>query len=211
MKIRIFDILFSLLGLIILMPILIIIALLIKIDSKGPIIFKQARIGKNGAEFKLYKFRTMHVNSNNKQLLTVGNRDPRVTRLGYYLRKFKIDEIPQLINVLLGQMSIVGPRPEVKKYVDLYTPSQKVILSVKPGITDWASIFYSSENEILAKAENPEQLYIQEVMPHKINLNMHFIYNHTLKEYFRIIYLTILKISGKNIDINKYIYTTENT
>ncbi len=205
MIIRIFDILFSLLGLVILLPVIVIVSILIKLDSKGPVLFKQIRIGKDGKEFHLYKFRTMYNNSNNNRLLTVGNRDSRITRVGYYLRKFKIDEIPQLINVLLGEMSIVGPRPEVKKYVDLYTPSQKIILTVKPGITDWASIFYSNENEILEKAENPEQLYVQHVMPHKIGLNMHYIQNQSLKEYFQIIFLTLLKIGGKNIDINKYI------
>ena len=142
---RIFDIVFSISGLILLSPVLIVIAILIRFDSKGPVLYKQTRVGRNNKDFKLLKFRTMNPDSDSKGLLTVGGRDPRITKTGYYLRKFKLDEFPQLINVLYGEMSFVGPRPEVRKYVDLYTEDQKKVLDVSPGITDVASIKYKNE------------------------------------------------------------------
>ncbi len=192
--IRVFDFTFSLLGLIILSPFLLIIYILIVLESKGSGFFLQNRIGKNYKDFKLIKFRTMKANSEKLGLITVGGRDPRITRTGYWLRRFKLDELPQLINVLKGEMSVVGPRPEVKKYVDLYTEEQKNVLSIKPGITDYASIEYVDENVILGKAEDPDSAYINEIMPHKLQLNLKYINNYNIIEYFRIIFLTIYKI-----------------
>jgi lipopolysaccharide/colanic/teichoic acid biosynthesis glycosyltransferase len=167
---------------------------LILIDSKGGIFFTQNRVGKNNKDFKLLKFRTMKNNSEKKGQLTIGSKDTRITKIGYYLRKFKIDEIPQVLNVLKGDMSLVGPRPEVRKYVDKYSDYQKQVLNVKPGITDFASIEYFNENEILSKSENPEETYIQEIMPHKIELNLEFINNPSLKNYFLIISKTLKAI-----------------
>lgn len=154
----------------------------------------QKRVGKGGEDFSLVKFRTMKTNSDKKGLLTVGSRDARITKVGYFLRKYKIDELPQLINVLNGTMSLVGPRPEVRKYVELYNEDQKSILNVKPGITDYASIEYFNENDLLAKSDNPEQTYINEVMPAKIELNKKYIDNPTIVADFRIILLTLKKI-----------------
>lgn len=151
----------------------------------------QRRVGKNGKQFNLLKYRTMKKNSDKLGLLTVGDRDPRVTTLGRFLRKYKLDEMPQLFNVLKGDMSIVGPRPEVKKYVDLYTEEQRKVLQVRPGITDYASLSYIDENEILAASDNPEKTYIEEIMPAKIELNFKYIENRSLKEYFKLIFLTI--------------------
>jgi lipopolysaccharide/colanic/teichoic acid biosynthesis glycosyltransferase len=137
----------------------------------------------------------MVTDAENKGLITVGGRDPRVTRSGYFIRKYKLDELPQLINVLIGEMSLVGPRPEVRKYVDLYDEEQRKVLSVKPGITDYASIEYIDENELLAKSDDPERTYIDIIIPEKIRYNMKYIENSSVKEYFKIIFLTVLKIS----------------
>ena len=192
--IRFLDILFSFFGLIVLSPLLLIIWLLIVLTSKGGGFYKQIRVGKNGYDFKLYKFRSMRVDADKGSLITIGGRDSRITKVGYFIRKFKIDELPQLFNVLKGDMSLVGPRPEVRKYVDLYTDEQKKVLSVRPGITDYASIEYVDENEILGKAENPDDVYINQIMPEKRNLNMKYIENQSVKEYFKIILLTVFKI-----------------
>ena len=192
--IRFFDFILSLVGLVVLAPIFIVLAIWIKIDSKGPVFYKQVRVGQNGIDFGLFKFRSMVVDADKKGLITVGGRDPRITRSGYFIRKYKLDELPQLINVLLGDMSLVGPRPEVRKYVDLYTDEQQKVLSVKPGITDYASIEYMDENEILGKSSDPEKTYIEEIMPEKIKYNMKYINNKNLFEYFKIILLTVLKI-----------------
>ncbi len=191
---RLFDILFSLIGLIILFPFFIIIALLIIIDSRGGIFYKQLRVGKNNKDFYLFKFRSMTTDADKLGLLTVGGKDNRITKIGYYIRKYKIDELPQLINVLIGNMSLVGPRPEVRKYVDLYNEEQKKVLLVKPGITDYASIEYSNENEILGKVENPEQIYINEIMPEKLRLNLKYISERGLLTDVKIILKTIKKI-----------------
>ena len=192
--IRFFDFVLSLVGLVILAPIFIVLAVWIKIDSMGPVFYKQIRVGQNGKDFGLFKFRSMVVDADKKGLITVGGRDPRITRSGYFIRKYKLDELPQLINVLVGDMSLVGPRPEVKKYVELYTDEQQKVLSVKPGITDYASIEYMDENEILGKSTDPEKTYIEEIMPEKIKYNMKYIKNRSLIEYFKIIFLTVLKI-----------------
>jgi putative undecaprenyl-phosphate galactose phosphotransferase len=192
--IRFFDFILSLVGLVVLAPIFIVLAIWIKIDSNGPVFYKQVRVGQNGIDFGLFKFRSMVVDADKKGLITVGGRDPRITRSGYFIRKYKLDELPQLINVLLGDMSLVGPRPEVRKYVELYTDEQQKVLSVKPGITDYASIEYMDENEILGKSNDPEKTYIEEIMPEKIKYNMKYINNKNLFEYFKIILLTVLKI-----------------
>ena len=188
--IRLFDIFFSALGLIILFPFFIVFYLLIRIESKGGAFYIQERIGKNGKPFGLYKFRSMRIGSDAEGLLTVGERDNRITRIGYVLRKTKIDELPQLLNVLKGDMSLVGPRPEVRKYTDMYTEEQRKVLCVRPGITDYASIEYVNENELLSKADDPERMYIEKVMPDKIKLNMKYLEHYTVGEYFKIIFLT---------------------
>ena len=192
--IRFFDFVLSLVGLVVLAPIFIVLAVWIKIDSVGPVFYKQIRVGQNGKDFGLFKFRSMVVDADKKGLITVGGKDPRITRSGYFIRKYKLDELPQLINVLVGDMSLVGPRPEVRKYVELYDDEQNKVLSVKPGITDYASIEYMDENEILGKSTDPEKTYIEEIMPEKIKYNMKYIKNRSLIEYFKIIFLTVLKI-----------------
>ena len=190
---RIFDIISSLFGLILLAPFMIIIAILIKIDSKGPVFFKQVRVTKNGREFKIFKYRTMRVGSDKYSQITVG-KDSRITKVGDFLRKYKLDEIPQLINVLIGDMSLVGPRPEVPKYVALYTEEQREILKVRAGITDYASIEFSNENDILANETDPEKAYIEKIMPRKIELNKKYLSEISVMTDIKIILLTIKKI-----------------
>src|ERR1035437_540637 len=191
---RIFDIIFSLIGILILLPFFVLFAILIISDSGFPIFYSQKRVGRNGIDFPLLKFRTMKKGSDKKGLLTIGEKDSRITNSGYFLRKYKIDELPQLFNVLIGNMSLVGPRPEVRKYVEIYNAEQKKVLSVKPGITDYASIEYANENEILSKSENPEQLYINEVMPAKLKLNLKYIAEKSFVTDLEIIFKTIGKI-----------------
>ena len=190
---RIFDTTLSLFGLIILLPFMLIIAIFIKLDSKGPVFFKQVRVTKNGREFKIFKYRTMRVGSDKYSQITVG-KDNRITKVGAFLRKYKLDEIPQLINVLIGDMSLVGPRPEVPKYVALYTDEQKEILKVRAGITDYASIEFSDENDLLASEKNPEEAYIEKIMPKKIELNKKYLSEISVLTDIRIILLTIKKI-----------------
>ncbi|WP_462422739.1 sugar transferase [Fusobacterium pseudoperiodonticum] len=190
---RIFDIISSLFGLILLSPFMIIIAILIKLDSKGPVFFKQVRVTKNGREFKIFKYRTMRVGSDKFSQITVG-KDSRITKVGDFLRKYKLDEIPQLINVLMGDMSLVGPRPEVPKYVALYTEEQREILKVRAGITDYASIEFSNENDILANEADPEKAYIEKIMPRKIELNKKYLSEISVMTDIKIILLTIKKI-----------------
>ena len=189
-----FDIVSSLIGIILLLPFLLILWICIQLESSGGGFYRQVRVGKNGIDFRLWKFRTMQTGSDKKGLLTIGGRDSRVTRIGYYLRKYKLDELPQLINVLVGDMSIVGPRPEVRKYVNLYTTDQRKVLSVKPGITDYASIEYSNENELLSQSGNPEKTYIEEVLPAKLELNMKYINTMNMGIDIQIILSTIKKI-----------------
>lgn len=188
--IRFLDFWFSLLGILILLPLFVILYLLIVIESRGGGFYIQNRVGKNGIDFKLLKFRSMRTGSDEKGLITIGAKDPRMTKTGGFIRRFKLDELPQLFNVLKGDMSLVGPRPEVRKYVDLYTPEQRKILNVRPGITDYASIKYVDENSILGLANDPEKVYIKEIMPNKIALNMRYIKHRSIKEYFRVILLT---------------------
>ena len=191
---RIFDIVLSLIGITVLLPFFFLFAVLIILNSGFPIFYLQKRVGKNGIDFSLLKFRTMKKDSDKKGLLTIGENDSRITTIGRFLRKYKIDELPQLFNVLMGDMSLVGPRPEVRKYVDMYSAEQKKVLSVKPGITDYASIEYANENEILSKSENPEQLYINEVMPAKLKLNLKYIAEKSFVTDLEIIFKTIGKI-----------------
>ncbi|HMQ67511.1 MAG TPA: sugar transferase [Ignavibacteria bacterium] len=191
---RIFDIIFSSAGLLLLLPVFIVVAIIVKLDSKGPVFYKQSRVGKNNKDFRLYKFRTMDPDSDKKGLLTVGGKDPRITRSGYYLRKFKLDELPQLINVLIGEMSFVGPRPEVRKYVDIYTEEQIKVLDVSPGITDVASIKYRNENELLEKADDPEKYYIEIIMPDKIDLNLEYINQRSVFKDVKVILKTLTSV-----------------
>lgn len=190
---RIFDFIFSCLGILILLPFFLIILVLIKIDSKGPAFYVQKRVGKDNKDFDLLKFRTMRPNSDQKGLLTVG-KDTRITRIGHFLRKYKLDELPQLFNVLIGKMSFVGPRPEVRKYVREYSIEQLQVLSVRPGITDLASIRYSEENSLLAHQQNPEQFYINTILQDKLKLNLEYVRNNSLYMDVKIIFLTALKI-----------------
>lgn len=192
--IRFFDIVFSMIGLILLSPLFMILYLMIRLESKGGGFYTQERMGKDGLPFRLYKFRSMQTGSDKKGLITIGEKDNRITRTGYFLRKYKLDELPQLWNVFIGDMSLVGPRPEVKKYTDLYTDEQRQVLKVRPGITDWASIKYVDENKILGEAKEPDEAYVTLIMPNKIKLNMVYINHQTLGEYFKIIFTTFKEI-----------------
>lgn len=193
--IRFFDILFSFLGILLLSPVFLILYLSICLESRGGGFYRQLRVGHYGEDFYVYKFRSMRIGADKQGLITVGGRDPRITRIGYFIRKYKLDELPQLFNVLKGDMSLVGPRPEVRKYVDLYTEEQREVLSVRPGITDYASIEYVDENTILGQADDADKAYVELIMPDKIKYNMKYINNHSLKEYFKIIFLTFWSIA----------------
>jgi len=186
-----FDIIFSFLGLTVLSPLFLLLAVWIKLDSRGPVFYRQVRVGRYNRDFRIFKFRSMRVGSDKGSLVTIGGRDPRVTRSGYYIRKFKLDELPQLINVLIGDMSFVGPRPEVRKYVDMYTTEQLHVFDVRPGITDEASIAYRNENELLATAADPERFYIETVMPDKLRINLQYVQNHSLWGDIKLIFKTL--------------------
>lgn len=172
---RIFDILASGFGLLVLSPVFLIMAIWIKLDSNGPVFYRQVRVGRHNKDFRIFKFRSMRVGSDKGSLVTIGGRDPRITRSGYFIRKFKLDELPQLINVFVGDMSLVGPRPEVRHYVDFWTEEQMHVLDVRPGITDPASIKFRNENELLEKAEDPEKYYIEVIMQEKIKLYLEYV------------------------------------
>lgn len=191
---RIFDIVASGIGLIILSPLFVVLAVWIKTDSKGPVFYRQIRVGKDNKDFRLFKFRSMRPDSDKLGLITVGGRDPRVTRSGYYIRKYKLDELPQLINVFKGDMSLVGPRPEVRKYVDLYTTDQLRVLSVRPGITSLASIRYRNENEILASAKDPDKTYVEQVLIDKLNIDLQYIDNASFVGDLKLIFITLKEI-----------------
>lgn len=194
---RIFDIVMSGLGLICLSPLFLVLAVWIKSDSAGPVFYRQIRVGRGNKDFRLFKFRSMRPDSDKLGLITVGGHDPRVTRSGYYIRKYKLDEFPQLINVFVGDMSLVGPRPEVRKYVDLYTPEQLRVLNVRPGITSLASIRYRNENEILAKAEDPDKAYVEQIMPDKIAIDLEYVENASLTNDIKLIFRTFGEIIRK--------------
>lgn len=188
---RIIDIIVAVLGLLMLAPVLIVTSFLIKCSSPGPVLFKQERMGLNGKSFKIIKFRSMVVGAENSGRQITVNNDPGITKLGKYLRKYKIDELPQLYNVLKGEMSLVGPRPEVRRYVDMYSEKQLELLAVKPGITDYASIEFRNENEILALTDNPEQVYLEIIMPYKLKLGLRYINDMSLLTDLKIILLTL--------------------
>lgn len=188
---RAFDVIASGLGLIVLSPVFLILALWIKLDSKGPVFYRQTRVGKGGKDFKLFKFRSMRPDSDKGRLITVGGHDPRVTRSGYYIRKYKLDELPQLINVFKGDMSLVGPRPEVRRYVDLYDDRQRRVLDVRPGITSLASIRYRNENEILAEADDPDKAYVEKVMPEKLEYDLEYVENASFWNDIKLIFSTL--------------------
>ena len=176
---RVFDIIASGLGLFILSPLFLILAIWIKLDSNGPVFFRQLRVGRYNKDFRIFKFRSMREGSDKGSLITVGGRDPRVTKSGYWIRKFKFDELPQLFNVFVGDMSLVGPRPEVRHYVDYWTPEQMHVLDVRPGITDPASIRFRNENELMEEAEDPEQYYIEVIMQEKLKLYLEYVEHHS--------------------------------
>lgn len=191
---RIFDIVVSFIGLFILLPIFLVIAIVIKLNSKGPVFFRQVRVGKGGKEFRIFKFRTMVVDAEKKGMQITVDGDNRITKPGKFLRKSKMDELPQLINVLIGDMSFVGPRPEVPKYVEMYDKNQRSILKIRPGITDIASIEYRDENFLLAKSVDPEQTYIRDIMPKKIELNVIYIKKLSVIRDIKLIFKTICAI-----------------
>jgi len=176
---RLFDIVTSGLGLIVLSPLFLMLAIWIKLDSKGPVFYRQVRVGYKNNDFRIFKFRSMRVGSDKGSLVTIGGRDPRVTKSGYWIRKFKLDELPQLINVFVGDMSLVGPRPEVRHYVDYWTPEQMHVFDVRPGITDPASIKFRNENELMETADDPEKYYIEVIMQEKIKLYLEYVNKHS--------------------------------
>lgn len=184
-------------GLIVLSPLFLILAIWIKVDSRGPVFYRQIRVGLGNKDFRLFKFRSMRPDSDKLGLITVGGHDPRVTRSGYYIRKYKLDEFPQLINVFIGDMSLVGPRPEVRKYVDMYTPEQMRVLSVRPGITSLASIRYRNENDILAAADDPGKCYIEKIMPDKLAIDLEYVEHANLWNDIKLIFSTFKEIIAK--------------
>lgn len=191
---RLFDIIASSIGLVILSPVFLLLALWIKCDSKGSVFYRQVRVGRGNKDFHLFKFRSMRTGSDRLGLITVGGRDPRVTRSGYYIRKYKLDELPQLINVFIGDMSLVGPRPEVRRYVDLYNPEQMRVLEARPGITSLASIRYRNENDLLASSDNPNRTYIEQIMPDKVAIDLGYVENATFANDIKIIFRTFAEI-----------------
>ena len=191
---KLFDIVSSGIGLLCLAPVFVVMAIWIKLDSRGPVFYRQTRVGRYGRDFRIFKFRSMRVGSDKGRQITVGERDPRITRSGYFIRRYKIDELPQLINVFLGDMSIVGPRPEVRKYVDLYSEEQRKVFQVRPGITDLASIKYRNENELLSQVDDPDTYYIDVIMPDKLAINLEYIRHQSFMGDIKIIFNTLFKI-----------------
>ncbi|NQT76962.1 MAG: sugar transferase [Bacteroidetes bacterium] len=191
---RLFDIFMSLAFMLILLPVFIIISIRIIIDSRGGIFYLQSRVGKNNRDFRMYKFRSMRPESDTLGLLTLGNHDPRVSRAGRFLRKAKLDELPQMLNILKGDMSFVGPRPEVRKYVELYSAEQMKVLNVRPGLTDYASLEYIDEDELLGQSEDPDRVYITEIMPAKLELNMKYVREQSFTTDLSIMIKTFRKI-----------------
>ena len=187
---RLFDIAASGCGLLVLSPILLLVAIWIKMDSRGPVFYRQVRVGYKNKDFRIYKFRSMRIGADKGSLVTIGGRDPRITRSGYFIRKYKLDEMPQLINVFIGDMSLVGPRPEVRHYVDYWTPEQMHVLDVRPGITDPASIKFRNENELMGQAENPEDYYINVIMQDKIKLYLEYVKDAAFMYDLKLIFKT---------------------
>lgn len=191
---RLFDIIASGIGLLILSPLFLVIAIWIKLDSKGSVFYRQVRVGWHNIDFRIFKFRSMRVGADKGSLVTIGGRDPRVTHSGYWIRKFKLDELPQLINVFIGDMSLVGPRPEVRHYVDYWTPEQMRVLDVRPGITDPASIKFRNENELMENAEDPEKYYIEVIMQEKLRLYLEYVEHHSFLGDIGLIFKTFWTI-----------------
>ncbi len=191
---RLFDIVASGVGLLLLSPLFLLVAIWIKLDSPGPVFYRQVRVGRYNRDFRIFKFRSMRVGADKGSLVTIGGRDPRVTRSGYFIRKFKVDELPQLINVFIGDMSLVGPRPEVRHYVDYWTKEQLHVLDVRPGITDPASIKFRNENELLEKAEDAEKYYIEVIMQEKLRLYLEYVENHSFWYDIKLIFQTFAAI-----------------
>ena len=194
---RLFDMVASGCGLLVLSPVFLFLAIWIKLDSEGPVFYRQVRVGRNNKDFRIFKFRSMRVGSDKTGLITVGGHDPRVTRSGYVIRKYKLDEFPQIINVFIGDMSLVGPRPEVRKYVDMYTPEQMHVLDVRPGVTSLASIRYRNENELLEKAENPDQYYIDVIMQDKLAIDLAYVKKASFLYDIKLIFHTLWEIITK--------------
>lgn len=184
-------------GLLVLLPLLAILTVWIKLDSAGPVFYRQIRVGRNNRDFRLFKFRSMRVGADKHGLITVGGHDPRITRSGYFIRKYKLDELPQLINVFIGDMSLVGPRPEVRKYVDMYTPEQMHVLDVRPGITDMASIRYRNENELLETVDDPDKYYVEVIMQDKLRINLEYVARHSFWFDIKLIFQTFSEIITK--------------
>ena len=191
---RLFDIIASGLGLLVFSPLFLILAIWIKLDSTGPVFFRQVRVGKDNKDFKIFKFRSMRVGSDSGSLVTIGGHDSRITRSGYIIRKYKFDELPQLINVFIGDMSLVGPRPEVRHYVNYWTPDQMHVLDVRPGITDPASIKFRNENELMEKVEDPEKYYIEVIMQEKLKLYLQYVEHHSFFNDIKLIFETFAVI-----------------
>ena len=202
---RLFDVVCSFFGLLVLSPLFVFLSLWVGLGSKGGVFYKQKRVGRFNKDFTLYKFRSMRVGADKKGLLTIGGKDSRVTKAGFFIRKYKLDELPQLLNVLKGDMSFVGPRPEVRKYVDMYTERQLKVLDVRPGITDLASIKYRNENDLLATADNPEQYYIDFVMQDKLALNLQYIETRSFFGDIKLIFRTILMSSSVKYSLSNSI------
>lgn len=188
---RLFDIVASCIWLIVLSPLLLAVAIWIKLDSKGPVFYRQVRVGRYNKDFRIFKFRSMRMGSDKGSLVTIGGRDPRVTRSGYFIRKYKLDELPQLLNVLLGDMSLVGPRPEVRHYVNYWTAEQMHVLDVRPGLTDPASIKFRNENDLLGAVEDPEAYYINVIMQEKIKLYLEYVENASFWYDLKLLFKTL--------------------
>ena len=193
---RFLDLVLAFIALVVLMPVFLLVAIIIKLDAHGPVFYAQKRVKRGNVDFLIFKFRTMHVNADKLGLLTTSSRDPRITRVGYYLRKYKIDELPQFFNILIGDMSFVGPRAEVRKYVEYYTPQQMKVLDVKPGLTDFAVLeFYSREEELLkSNMANYENVYIDYILAEKNKLNLKYIDHISFFTDIKILFLTFWKI-----------------
>lgn len=185
------------LGLIVLSPLFLILAVWIKLDSPGPVFYRQVRVGRHNKDFRIFKFRSMRVGADKGSLVTIGGHDPRITRSGYLIRKYKLDELPQLINVFVGDMSLVGPRPEVRHYVDYWTPEQMHVLDVRPGITDPASIKFRNENELMGQAEDPEKYYIEVIMQEKIRLYLDYVKTHSFWGDILLIFKTFRVVASE--------------
>ena len=188
---RLFDMVASGCGLLVLSPVLLMVAIWIKLDSRGPVFYRQVRVGYKNRDFRIFKFRSMRTGADKGSLVTIGGRDPRITRSGYFIRKYKLDELPQLINVFIGDMSLVGPRPEVRHYVDYWTPEQMHVLDVRPGITDPASIKFRNENELMGQVENPEEYYINVIMQEKIRLYLEYVEHASFLYDLKLIFQTL--------------------